>query len=120
DGTQIDLPPVQVHDLAGKLLSTLDANVMLSVIGNHYVRLEGELVDANPQDVFAAMFRGAREHGTVAVSVADVDRTWPRLADLAQDLALAVGENLGRPVSERRGMFHVMVVVNSASLGAGP
>jgi hypothetical protein len=120
DGTQIDLPSVQVHDLAGKLLSTLDAKVMLSVIGNHYVRLEGELVDANPQDVFAAMFRGAREHGTAAVSVTDVDRTWPRVSDLAQDLALSVGENLALPVSERHGMFHVMVVVNSASLGAGP
>jgi hypothetical protein len=120
DGTQIDLPTVAVHDLAGKLLSTLDAKVMLSVIGNHYVRLEGELVDANPQDVFAAMFRGAREHGTAAVSVTDVDRTWPRVSDLAQDLALSVGENLALPVSERHGMFHVMVVVNSASLGAGP
>ena len=120
DGTQIDLPGVEVYDLAGKHLSTLDAKMMLSVIGNHYVRLEGELIDANPQDVFAAMFRGAREHGTATVSVAEVDRTWPRLSDLAQDLALAVGENLGLPVSERRGMFHVMVVVNSASLGAGP
>jgi len=120
DGTQIDLPSVAVHDLAGKLLSTLDATVMLSVIGNHYVRLEGEIVDANPQDVFAAMFRGAREHGTATVSVADVDRTWPRLADLAQDLVRAVGTNLALPVSERHGMFHVMVVVNSASLGAGP
>jgi hypothetical protein len=120
DGTQIDLPPVQVHDLGGKHLSTLDAQLMLSVIGNHYVRLEGELLDANPQDVFAAMFRGAREHGTATVSVAGATRTWPRLSDLAQDLAVAVGQRLELPVSERRGMFHVMVVVNAASLGAGP
>jgi hypothetical protein len=120
DGTQIDLPAVEVHDYAGKHLSTLDAKVMLSVIGNHYVRLEGELLDANPQDVFAAMFRGAREHGSALVTVAGAELPWPRVSDLARDLAMALGANLGLPVSEREGMFHVMVVVNAASLGTGP
>jgi hypothetical protein len=120
DGTQIDLPALHMHDPGGKHLATLDAKVMLSNIGNHYVRLEGELLDANPQDVFAAMFRGAREHGTAAVTVSGVERSWPRPSDLARDIALAVGAKLGLPVSERHGMFHVMVVVTAASLGTGP
>jgi hypothetical protein len=120
DGTQIDLPTIEVRDQSNRLLTTLDARVMLSVIGNHYVRMEGELRDANPQDVFAAMFRGAREHGTALVSVAGVPQVWARPADLARDIAAAVGESLGLPVSQRHGMFQVMVVVNAASLSTGP
>jgi hypothetical protein len=77
------------------------------------------------------MFRAAPEHGMAVVSVAGSDRTWPRLSDLAQDVATAVAENLGRittgpaPLARdedlaRRGPYHVLLIVDAASVRTGP
>lgn len=121
DGTRVELPQLTVYDLAGKLLATLDAEVYLSMLGNHFVRLEGALCDMNPPDVYAAMFRAAPEHGTARVCADGADAEWPRLSAFAVDIAESVGANLGDlPVSTRPGMFHVIVSVHSASTSIGP
>jgi hypothetical protein len=132
DGTQLVLPRVTVQDLVGKELATLTADIRLSTIGNHYLRLEGELADANAQDVYSAMFRAAPEHGAAVVTVAGAEPTWPRLSDFAQDMATAVAVKLGDPHQAgadgltrdedlaRRGPYHVLVIVDAASVSTGP
>lgn len=134
DGTQLVLPGLTMHDLAGDELVRLTAEVRLSNIGNHYLRLEAALSDADPQDVYSAMFRAAPEHGTAVVSVEGAQRTWPRLSDFAQDICTAVAARLdglpaggGGPAGgerdeelARRGAYHVMVVVEAASVSTGP
>jgi hypothetical protein len=137
----VDLPEVTVTDRSGKQLATLSAQLRLSAIGNHYLRLEADLVDANPHDVYAAMFLAAPEHGTVRVDVANrapdahgqPRPPWDRLSDLAQGLTTAVARELGGlPVDAadigterdeslvRRGMYHVLAVVHAASVRSGP
>ena len=141
DGAVVDLPEVTVTDRSGKHLATLSAQLRLSAIGNHYLRLETDLLDANPHDVYSAMFLAAPEHGTVRVDVAN--RTpdahgrsrppWDRLSDFAQDLTTAVARELGgQPVDAtdtaaerdeslvRRGVYHVLAVVHAASTSSGP
>src|SRR5262249_52685165 len=121
DGVLVELPEVSLHDLDGTALATLRAELRLSRLGNHYVRLQTRLVDADPAQVHAALFRAAPEHGTAVVRCDGAETTWPRLAALAVDLAEQVGVNLGgATVSVRPGMFHIVVSPHAASVTRGP
>lgn len=139
-GTQVVLPGVTIRDLGespdAENHAELSAEVRVSRIGNHYVRLEMPLADAGPQDLYSAMFRAAPEHGSMSIAIGDGGERWPRLSDLAQriatDVALSLGVDTpwsrgsespaaGREESlARRGPYHVLVVVDAASVSDGP
>jgi len=124
DGVQVVLPEVTLRAPAGfgdadPVLTTLRVELRLSRLGNHYLRFEGELVDADPQDVYAALMRAAPEHGRVDVTCGDGVRRWPRLADLAIDLIEETSLALDTTMSARPGMFQVLLNVYAASVGRG-
>jgi hypothetical protein len=120
DGVQVALPELTLTGPHGVEITTLRAELRLSRLGNHYLRFEGNLVDADPQDVYAALMRAAPEHGRLAVSCAGVVRPGSRLADFAIDLIEETSRALGTTMSARPGMFQVLLNVYAASVGRGP
>ena len=122
EGAAIVLPPIELADLDGSPLATFEAELRFSLLGNHYLRLEATLEEASPQELYAALFRAAPEHGSVRVSCGGAAATWPWLAEFAVDVIGAVPRCLGEGMaaSVRPGMYHVVVSVVEASLGVGP
>jgi hypothetical protein len=122
DGAVIVLPDVFLTDLDGRPLGRLAAEVRLSGLGNHYLRLHADLRDATVHTLYGAMLRSAPEHGEVQVRCGESGQVWPRLSTFAIDLIEALGARLGgsAAVSVRPGMFHVLVNVLEASVGPGP
>lgn len=122
EGAALVLPEVTIEDLDGRPLGRLTAELRLSLLGNHHLRLATDLRDASADDLYGAMLRAAPEHGEVRVRCGDSPRVWSRLSAFAVDIVEEVGRLLGGPaaVSVRPGMFHVLVTVLEASLGAGP
>lgn len=122
DGTLIAMPSVRLRGTDGTVAACFDVELRLSRLGNHYVRLSAELVDASAQEVYTAMFRAAPEHGYADVRF-DIDGAEPcdRLCDLAVRLAADVAAHLGDPVYAvtRPGMFHVLLSVHAASVTDG-
>ncbi|MGW2277425.1 hypothetical protein [Streptomyces sp. NPDC001770] len=109
------------------------AEIRFSRLGNHYVRFAADVEDVMPADLYAMMLRAAPEHGNVHVvfkgapRVDGTRRVWPRLADLAVQLAEDVGRRLadnaatsGADVVARQGMFQLVVTVEAASTAPGP
>ncbi|MGC5030745.1 hypothetical protein [Micromonospora sp. DT229] len=86
----VSLPPVQITMTnALRTQETFAATLRISSVGNHSLRLEGSLIDADVHVVNQALRRptvvmGAGEQ----VRLADPDRTesWTRLSDYAQDV----------------------------------
>jgi hypothetical protein len=122
DGAVVALPEVTVENLDGRPVGRLSAELRLSVLGNHYLRVVLELRDASVSDVYSAVLLSAPEHAEARVRCAEAPRAWPRLSAFAVDLVEALGEQLGTgaAVSVRPGMFHVVICLLEASLGAGP
>lgn len=122
DGAAVALPEVTVADLDGRPLGRLRAELRLSELGNHYLRLEMRLRDASVSDVYGAVSRSAPEDAEVRVRCAGATQVWPRLSAFAVDLIEALGDQLGGQiaVSVRPGMFHVALTVLEASTGPGP
>jgi hypothetical protein len=123
DGVQVLLPVMTLRGPAGagdQVIASLRAELRLSRLGNHYLRFEGDLVDADPQDVYAALMRAAPEHGRADVRCGDGVRHWARLADFAIDLIEEVSGALGTTMSAAPGMFQVLLNVYAASIGTGP
>lgn len=125
DGVEVVLPDVVLRgpagfEDAGPVITTLRAQLRLSRLGNHYLRLEGDLVDADPQDVYTALMRAAPEHGRIDVTCGGGVHRWPRLADFAIDVIEEASFALGTTMSARPGMFQVLLNVYAASLGRGP
>ncbi|MEJ3749175.1 hypothetical protein WEI85_38670 [Actinomycetes bacterium KLBMP 9797] len=122
DGAAVALPDAIVEDLDGRPLGRLVAEVRLSQLGNHHLRLAMDLRDASVSDVYSAVLRSAPEHAEVRVRCAGTARVWPRLSAYAVDVIEAIGAAIGggTAVSVRPGMFHVLITVLEASLGAGP
>ncbi|GAA2388580.1 hypothetical protein GCM10010420_09970 [Streptomyces glaucosporus] len=134
EGASVHLPEVAVRGLDGAELARLRAEIRFSRLGNHCVRFETEAEDLSPAGLHALMFRAAPEHGAgrVVFSGGAGDggagaAHWPRLSDLALQLALDTAEGLRaadgfdrvRAVA-RPGMFHVVVSVDEASVVPGP
>lgn len=123
DGAVVELPPVRVRPLdgAGEDLMELEAEVRVSLLGNHYLRLEGVFGDAGPDVVHSVLFRAAEEHGKIDVRLEGGDRRWDRLADLAtdvrDDVAGILGDVPGRNgvVAAVPGRYHVLCSVLEAS-----
>ncbi|MGW0432943.1 hypothetical protein ACWDV4_10420 [Micromonospora sp. NPDC003197] len=137
-GMAVTLPDVELvdPDRPDHDPITFSVQVRLSELGNHYLRLECELSEVTPQQVYAAMARVAPEFGDLVhlgtplrPADADADDTesenvWPRLADFATeltgDVSVELARHSGRQVrhSSRPGMYHVLVSVDRATLVA--
>nr|MDT0659217.1 hypothetical protein [Micromonospora sp. DSM 115978] len=110
---------------------TIRAELRLSRLGNHYLRLECELSEATPPEVYTAMLRAAPEFGDLvqlgtplrpAEDPAGSGRVWPRLSDFATEVIadaagqLAKASGLEVRASVRPGMYHVLVSVDRGAL----
>ncbi|WP_205325983.1 hypothetical protein [Glycomyces sp. YM15] len=127
DGMEMSLPNVLLR-VDDETTEELAASIRFSPMGVHCLRLERTLTDVYPGELHAAMFRAAREHGTIDVRCGDSDRTWDRLSRFARDLLLeqlpahlATDEEAERkrhhfePVEIHRGRSHVLIRVLRAS-----
>jgi hypothetical protein len=128
DGMEMSLPKVLLR-IDEETTEELSASVRFSPMGVHCLRLERTLTDVYPGELHAAMFRAAREHGTIEVTCGDSGRTWDRLARFARDLLLkqlpaqleADEEPDGKrrrhtaPVEVHRGRSQVLVRILRAS-----
>ncbi len=148
DGAGIELPDVTIRGLDGVPLTTLQAQIRFSDLGNHYIRFEVGIVETPAYELYAMMFRGAPEHGFGQVgfdvpSPGPEPERWPRLSDLASRLAQDTGLELrrthprGTPLPpagvdegdgrwsviravSRPGMYQLVLSVNAASTAVGP
>ncbi|MEY9904668.1 hypothetical protein ABIA35_000884 [Catenulispora sp. MAP12-49] len=128
-GCLIKLPAVSVWTSAapsGRKLEELDARIVVSSFGNHYVRLEAELSEVYPPDLYQMLIRAAPESGRLLVGFADANsqngQTWPRLSALAYSLANDLGAKLGydpETVICRPALYHVIMSVEAASTTRG-
>jgi hypothetical protein len=101
EGVVIELPPVVLEDTTGAFLDRLRAEVRLSRLGNHALRLQGELRDAGPQEVYAALRRAAPVHGEIRVTC---NHNWKGEASVilfAAVVAVATGVGLIWAVVDR-------------------
>ncbi len=122
DGLELILPKVRLV-VDGETTEELNAALRFSPMGVHGLRLERTVEDLYPGQLHAAMFRAAREHGTVEVSCEGTEVTWDRLSRFARDLILRqLPEDLAAgadpeapPVRIHRGRSHVLVRVLRAS-----
>ncbi|GAB3139326.1 hypothetical protein GCM10027290_08330 [Micromonospora sonneratiae] len=134
-GMAVTLPDVELvdPDQPDQDPITFSVQLRLSELGNHYLRLECELSEAIPQQVYAAMTRVAPEFGDLVQlgaplrpvdGDAEPGKVWSRLADLATevtgDVSAELARHSGRQVrhSSRPGMYHVLVLVDRAALVA--
>ncbi|MEU2249452.1 hypothetical protein [Streptomyces sp. NPDC019224] len=128
DGSLVVLPRVLMHGADGEELGRFQAEIRFSKLGNHSVRFASDITDASPAELYAMMLRAAPEHGAVRVSFeGSPHRVWPRLADLAVQLAedtcrrLRENEATAQAgVVARQGMFQLVVTVDAASTTPGP
>lgn len=122
DGAVIKLPEVTIEDLDGRPLARLTADLRLSLLGNHCLRLTMDLRDRSVHELYSAVLLSAPEQAEVRVRCAGGERVWSRLSALAVDLVEGLSKQLGAPaaVSVRPGMFHVVIAVLEASIGRGP
>jgi hypothetical protein len=118
DGSQDDGSQDGGSEDAGPVLATLRAEIRVSKLGNHYVRFEGRVRDANPADLYAALRRPAPEHGAFTVQYAG--KEWHRLSTLAMELISDLANRLEATKTAREGMFQVLLTVAAASTGRGP
>lgn len=124
DGLEMSLPKVRLR-VDEETTEELAASIRFSPIGVHCLRFERTLHDVYPGELHAAMFRAAREHGTIEVECEGTDRTWERLARFARDLLIkqlpaqlapepgSDGDAL--PIEIHRGRTHALIRVLRAS-----
>ncbi|MFD6534660.1 hypothetical protein [Streptomyces sp. NPDC060184] len=128
EGSLLTLPDVVTFGADGSELARLGAQIRFSKLGNHHVRFTTDITDVMPAELYAMMLRAAPEHGNVRVAFKDAPgKVWPRLADLAVQLAEDAGRRLAEHaatfeagVVARQGMFQLVVTVDAASTAPGP
>jgi hypothetical protein len=128
EGASIELPDISIRSIDGELIGRATAQIRISELGNHYVRLESEILDASPGDLNEMLMRAAPEYGVVRVAFENEEGwpEWDRISDFAMQLVADLSTRLtradGGAVSaiSRPGMFQVVVSVNSASKTQGP
>ncbi|MGW2839034.1 hypothetical protein ACWCWD_14700 [Streptomyces sp. NPDC001493] len=134
EGALLTLPDVVMFGAGADPTADADgaarfqAEIRFSKLGNHHVRFTTDIKNVMPADLYAMMLRAAPEHGSVRVAFKDApSREWPRLADLAVQLAEDAGRRLAEnavtseaDVVARQGMFQLVVTVDAASTAPGP
>ncbi|MGW1463920.1 hypothetical protein ACWCPT_06140 [Streptomyces sp. NPDC002308] len=134
EGSLLTLPDVVMFGAGADPTADADgaarfqAEIRFSKLGNHQVRFTTDIKNVMPAELYAMMLRAAPEHGSVRVTFKDApSREWPRLADLAVQLAEDAGRRLAEnaatseaDVVARQGMFQLVVTVDAASTAPGP
>ncbi|MEV4808601.1 hypothetical protein [Micromonospora avicenniae] len=131
-GMTITLPDLEIRDVdrPDAEPQTFTVELRLSELGNHFLRIAGQLSRATPPQVYAAMVRVAPESGNLAqlgvplrmVETSLSDPRWHRLSDFADrvisDLTGQLARATARQVrcSGRPGMYHVLLSVGRAAL----
>ncbi|TYB94883.1 hypothetical protein FXF53_26540 [Micromonospora sp. WP24] len=131
-GMTITLPDLEIRDVdrPDAEPQTFTVELRLSELGNHFLRIVGQLSEATPPQVYAAMVRVAPEAGNLVqlgtpLRMAEAGPSapqWQRLSDFANqvisDLAGQLARTTDRQVrcSGRPGMYHVLLSVDRASL----
>ncbi|WP_392672923.1 hypothetical protein [Streptomyces sp. LN785] len=128
DGALVSLPGVVMCGTDGEELGRFQAEIRFSKLGNHHVRFTSDITNVMPAELYAMTLRAAPEHGAVRVTFEGNPYTvWPRLADLAVQLAEDACRRLRETeataqadVVARQGMFQLVVTVDAASTTPGP
>ncbi|SIR40159.1 hypothetical protein [Micromonospora avicenniae] len=131
-GMTIMLPDLEIRDVDRPEAEpqTFTVELRLSELGNHFLRIAGQLSGATPPQVYAAMVRVAPESGNLAqlgipLRMVETDPSapqWYRLSDFADrvisDLTGQLARATARRVrcSGRPGMYHVLLSVGRAAL----
>lgn len=132
EGTQLDLPHLHLVGRDGDRV-TGRVTVVISQLGNHYVRVEFPLEMALPHEVGALVWMAAPEYGALPEvgqhlqfgDAAGEGVTWPRLSGavsrVLDDLvgALHTAGLTETTLSFRPGMYHVVTTVREASVLPG-
>ncbi|MFF8591463.1 hypothetical protein ACF061_08425 [Streptomyces sp. NPDC015220] len=143
-GVYLETPDVLIKSADGAaVLTRLKSGIVISNLGNHYVRFSTELEGVPAFELFAKMLYAAPECGELCVMFERNVRPlrWHRLCDLAVQMVmdLGAGENLdltadtadrvsgshlrippGSPLMCRRGMYQVVASIGAASTSSGP
>jgi hypothetical protein len=120
EGAVLELPQVTI-DVGGRRVASLQTELRFSQLGNHSLRFVGTVEDAGPQEVYAALFRAAPQHGRGRVRCGSDGPVFDRLSDLAAEIVNTLPQYLhDASVSMGRGTYHVILSVLEASIGAGP
>ncbi|WP_133884174.1 hypothetical protein [Glycomyces sp. NRRL B-16210] len=122
DGAALELPEVRLLHADGTPIIEFAAEIRLSLLGNHYLRLTGSVSEADPHEIQSTLFRAQRGHGAIVVACGEGERRWERLGDFVADLQDGIADLLDSPeeVCARPGRYHVLVAVHELSAGTGP
>jgi hypothetical protein len=132
EGITVSLSPITVETTdpdPNRRLIEAEAEIRLSQLGNHYLRIELELEDAHPHYVNQALRRPSGSMGEEAVHSGDSGTSWSRVSDYADAVVSAVEHELARPSAEDEGgpapfpddhkadrVFHVVLSIRGLSI----
>ena len=118
-GASIDLPELSVkttaHEYIEFPLLQYTADVRLSRLGNHYLRVASRLPYGGLHDVNQALRRGSRAMGEEEIRSGA--ETWRKLPDYADDVIAVVARAVGAiPVTHPVATFHVVLAARAISV----
>ena len=118
-GASIDLPELSVkttaHEYIEFPLLEYTAEVRLSRLGNHYLRVASRLPYGGLHDVNQALRRGSRAMGEEEIRSGG--ETWRKLPDYADDVIAVVARAVGAiPVAHPVATFHVVLAARAISV----
>lgn len=118
-GASIDLPELTVkttaHEYIEFPLLEFTAEVRLSRLGNHYLRVASRLPDGGLHDVNQALRRGSQAMGEEEISSGG--QTWRKLPDYAADVIAVVAGAVGAAhVEHPAATFHVVLAARAISV----
>jgi hypothetical protein len=115
-GASIELPRITVETTADERLE-FRADVRLSRLGNHHLRIWAQLDDAGLHEVNQALRRGSRAMGAEIVTSASRVEQWEKLPEYAEDVIETIANALGaEPVGDLNSTFHVVLAARSISV----
>jgi hypothetical protein len=115
-GASIALPPIRVKTTGDDVELEFDAEVRLSRLGNHYLRVSSTLEHATLHGVNQALRRGSRSMGEERIASA-APEPWARLTEYARDAIEAVADAIKAEASgEPDASFHIAVAASEITV----
>jgi hypothetical protein len=121
-GTAIELPEVSVEPTAGaEWTLTFDAQVRLSRLGNHYLRIRTSYEGAMAHDINQALRRGSHAMGDEKLRSGTrrepQSEPWRKFPEYAEDVTDAIARALGADrIVNPNAPFHVVLAARSISV----
>jgi len=114
-GAAIDLPPLSVLTTGDDVPLGFTAEVRISRLGNHYLRVRSRLDGAGLHEVNQALRRGS--HAMGEEEVASGTEVWETVTDYADEVIGAIAAALGaEKVQNPIARFHVVLAARSVSV----